>query len=571
MTKTKLLKLGISSLKLIFWLTLGLLLTFSMIPRGYAQSPDAAPSSQDESEPQTFPYKKTFIISSYYSPLPNQNKYFTGSFEGDVRLNGEGVTAADGTKVYPGIAAAARRFPFGTKMEIPGFGIVAIHDRGGAIKGNRLDIWVGAGEEGLRRAIAWGMRTVEVTVYGINDSIQESVNFTSMPLAEMSWIMTKTEYFKSDLSYGDEGESVRELQRSLKKLGYFSSDITGYFGDDTKEAVKQFQLAEKVIDSEADSGTGNFGPKSRIALERVLKSLRSEKLASLPSPNLSRGSAGESVRRLQVILKEYGFLDEVNSNFDQKTYDALLRFQLDFSVVKNRKDVGAGFYGPKTIAALKTLITDNFTPSASLISLKLNKTESVPPFSKTLAYNDRGSDVVLLQEELRRLNFLKLEPTGYFGETTRHAVFKMQQAFNIVEDKKARGAGVVGPKTNEKLNGIIAARTNLKKTVAQKVENAQILAARLNDEKTLVSGIVTTEAFSSDVAYGERGPHVEKLQKVLKRLGFFKGKLTTAYFGDITKSSLMAFQKDHGVEASGSLDISTRRILNTIISSPQPS
>ena len=37
-------------------------------------------------------------------------------------------------------------------MQIPGIGFVAVHDRGGAIKNNRLDIWMGEGEEGLSRA-----------------------------------------------------------------------------------------------------------------------------------------------------------------------------------------------------------------------------------------------------------------------------------------------------------------------------------------------------------------------------------------------------------------------------------
>jgi hypothetical protein len=79
------------------------------------------------------PYNQTFIISAYYSPLPGQNKYITGSYKGDIRLNGGGIHGADGTNVYPGMIAAPKGYTFGTKMTIPGLGTVAVHDRGGAI------------------------------------------------------------------------------------------------------------------------------------------------------------------------------------------------------------------------------------------------------------------------------------------------------------------------------------------------------------------------------------------------------------------------------------------------------
>ncbi|MBU0668223.1 hypothetical protein KJ951_03160, partial [Patescibacteria group bacterium] len=48
-------------------------------------------------------YTRTYIISAYYSPLPGQLKYVTGSYQGDIRLNGGGVHGADGTPVYPGM------------------------------------------------------------------------------------------------------------------------------------------------------------------------------------------------------------------------------------------------------------------------------------------------------------------------------------------------------------------------------------------------------------------------------------------------------------------------------------
>ena len=79
------------------------------------------------------PHEQTFIISAYYSPLPDQRVYFRGSYDADRRLNGNGTNGADGTQVYPGMLAAPKSYAFGTKLEIPGLGVGTIHDRGGAI------------------------------------------------------------------------------------------------------------------------------------------------------------------------------------------------------------------------------------------------------------------------------------------------------------------------------------------------------------------------------------------------------------------------------------------------------
>ena len=45
----------------------------------------------------------------------------------------------------------------------------------------------------------------------------------------------------SELRRGDENSRVARLQRRLRELNYFTSNITGYFGKNTQEAVKLFQ------------------------------------------------------------------------------------------------------------------------------------------------------------------------------------------------------------------------------------------------------------------------------------------------------------------------------------------
>lgn len=79
--------------------------------------------------------------------------------------NAAGITAsgkrvsADGGR----FVAAPSNYPFGTQLLIDGYNAgkaVAVLDRGGAIKGNHLDVYFPTHEQ----ALAWGRRMIDVTV-----------------------------------------------------------------------------------------------------------------------------------------------------------------------------------------------------------------------------------------------------------------------------------------------------------------------------------------------------------------------------------------------------------------------
>lgn len=70
-----------------------------------------------------------------------------------------GITAS-GTKATAGrTVAASSKFAFGTKLNIGGH-IYTVEDRGGAINGNKIDIFVNSHAE----ALAWGVRYLTVSV-----------------------------------------------------------------------------------------------------------------------------------------------------------------------------------------------------------------------------------------------------------------------------------------------------------------------------------------------------------------------------------------------------------------------
>ena len=72
-----------------------------------------------------------------------------------------GITAR-GTKAAPGtIAADTSKYPFGTIMYIDGYGYGVVEDRGGAIKGEKIDLFFTSHEQALQ----WGRVKKNVRVW----------------------------------------------------------------------------------------------------------------------------------------------------------------------------------------------------------------------------------------------------------------------------------------------------------------------------------------------------------------------------------------------------------------------
>lgn len=84
--------------------------------------------------------------------------YAYGPREGERKQ--VGITS-DGTKAKKGtIAADLSRYPYGTRMYVPGYGWGEVHDKGTAIKGDHIDVFFPSEKD----AKTWGRQYLDVTI-----------------------------------------------------------------------------------------------------------------------------------------------------------------------------------------------------------------------------------------------------------------------------------------------------------------------------------------------------------------------------------------------------------------------
>lgn len=317
-----------------------------------------------------------FFVTAYYSPLPNQERYVLGSYEADIRMNGNGTNGADGTPVYVGMLSAPKKYAFGTQLYIPGLGIGTVHDRGGAIvstKGyDKLDVWMGRGDEGLTRALKWGTRMVDGIILDTKMTNTLEISTAEISRGSTPIVPTKADsfyvysYFSSSLAFGDSGREVRKMQRFLRQKDFYEPRISGKFDAQTKEAVVNFQLSNGVVAGKSSGGAGLWGPKTRKKAEEMKKlQKKDEKIASVPKisekaekfekkaekfqKNLKKGDRNSDVKELQAFLEQKGFFfGQKTEYFGKKTENAVKKFQISSGVIAHEKSWGAGFWGPKT-------------------------------------------------------------------------------------------------------------------------------------------------------------------------------------------------------------------------------
>lgn len=180
------------------------------------------------------------------------------------------------------------------------------------------------------------------------------------------------------LKTGSEGSRVTALQRDLIKLGYLSSDPTGYYGDLTAKAVKEVQ---KEYGYKAD---GIAGETTLSLIDRIMGR---EKSSAGSSKLLKEGDENGYVKDLQSGLIKLGYLDaEATGYFGPATKEAVMKLQ------KKNGYKADGIAGSSTLALVDKLVSEKNAASSGKVPAKAVKSaqstvpeEDEAPVSATAA------------------------------------------------------------------------------------------------------------------------------------------------------------------------------------------
>ncbi|GAW27440.1 peptidoglycan-binding protein [Carboxydocella sp. ULO1] len=221
------------------------------------------------------------------------------------------------------------------------------------------------------------------------------------------------------LKVGSKSEAVKQVQTRLKQLGYFVGPITGYYGTQTRAAVLRWQKANGL------PADGIIGPVSWNRLFNV--SVTRGTTATAQRIYLTLGSRGEQVKRLQQKLNQLGFYQgPITGYFGTLTRTAVVKWQ------KSRGLAATGVVNQQAWTALMA--------SQNPVSRGVTATRPA-----VLGLGVRSNLVLELQQSLKTMGLLTVQPTGYYGLLTVMAV----QAW-----EKANGLKVDGIVVEEELNKI---------------------------------------------------------------------------------------------------------------------
>lgn len=340
-----------------------------------------------------------FVATAYYSPLPNQDEYYTGSYAGDMRLNG-GWNTASWKKVFPGLLAGPKNYPFGTKIYFEWYGIWVIEDRGGAIvkagqrwySYDRIDIWVGYGDEWLQRAKKWGKRTIKGKIV-----VPSSEVTLSFPESKIGHIWNHTVNPESH-----EAEDVKKVQIIFQKADLYDGEIDGEYLS-IKDEIIAFQITSGIIKSSDDKAAGWYGPKTVSALRNKYSTwndipLNTEDVEKFSSFNHKQASekyktilkygdlqvdpesSREEIILLQELLTElWEYSGDIDGEY-KSVESALIMLQKKIGLVSDADDWGAGYFGNKTKSALWAYYENE---NNETIKKELNNKNSVYTLSST--------------------------------------------------------------------------------------------------------------------------------------------------------------------------------------------
>ena len=138
---------------------------------------------------------------------------------------------------------------------------------------------------------------------------------------------------------GDTGSAVRNLQYTLYELGYYDGSIDGDYGQTTSDAVRAFQIMNKLTPVDGVAGSATLG---RLYSSDAVPA----SAADVSYDTIGPGSKGDDVLQVQDCLIDLGYLQRTTGTYDDATIEAVKAFQRDNGLTAD------GLAGKRTLELL---------------------------------------------------------------------------------------------------------------------------------------------------------------------------------------------------------------------------
>jgi peptidoglycan hydrolase-like protein with peptidoglycan-binding domain len=190
--------------------------------------------------------------------------------------------------------------------------------------------------------------------------------------------------------------------------------------------------------------------------------------------------------------------------------------------------------------------------------------------AQTLQPGNRGSQVIEIQQRLRKLGYFNRQPTGYFGPITTNAVRQFQRSNGLVPD------GIVGQRTQSALFDNFTRISPLDSPLATTLPPASATIGTLPTPPTIGNvlppprgqltpppPIETQPSRLRELRPGDRGQDVFELQLKLRQAGFDPGPVDGIY-GFQTQNAVEQFQEANNLFPDGVASQDTLQALGLI-------
>ncbi|MEH2326624.1 MAG: peptidoglycan-binding protein [Nostoc sp.] len=294
---------------------------------------------------------------------------------------------------------------------------------------------------------------IEILLFFTTPLLITSTAVVSIAAPQIAQVNPEDSINRPILKVGSQGERVSELQAALKLLGFYSGAVDGTYSENTANAVSRFKQAAGLNpDGIVDASTWQrLFPNQPVAASTVPSSQpRFNSATNFPVPTQASNVTNVvNSNPPKKAVTQVPTSPEPRPTAPKKAVTRVATSPEPRPATPKKTTTSSTQKTPnRTTSTTRKSTTQTGQTTRTGTNTTTNRTPGIQYTSEglpILRIGLRGSEVVKLQQQLKKLGLLKGDADGDFGETTEAAVKTAQTRYGLEAD------GVVGGSTWEVL------------------------------------------------------------------------------------------------------------------------